>query len=135
MGDHPDLVVADISMPEMNGIELCKKIKQDPRTAHIPVILLTALAGEEQQIQGLETGANDYMTKPFNFEILLSRVKNILDEQSRLKKTYQKQVDVKPADITVASPDDQFIYQVMEVLEKNIANPDFSVEEMSRPCL
>jgi len=132
LGEHPDLVVADISMPEMNGIELCKKIKRDQRTSHIPVILLTALAGEEQQIKGLETGANDYMTKPFNFEILLSRVKNILDEQSRLRKTYQKQVDVKPADITVASPDEQFIYQAMEILEKNISNPDFSVEDMSR---
>lgn len=132
LGDHPDLVVADISMPEMNGIELCKKIKKDPRTLHIPVILLTALAGEEQQIKGLETGANDYMTKPFNFEILLSRVKNILDEQSRLRKTYQKQVDVKPADITIASPDDQFIYHAMEIVEKNISNPDFSVEDMSR---
>jgi signal transduction histidine kinase/DNA-binding response OmpR family regulator/streptogramin lyase len=132
LGDHPDLVVADISMPEMNGIELCKKIKKDQRTSHIPVILLTALAGEEQQIKGLETGANDYMTKPFNFEILLSRVKNILDEQSRLRKTFQKQVDVKPADITVASPDEQFIFHAMEIVEKNISNPDFSVEDMSR---
>ena len=132
LGDHPDLVVADISMPEMNGIELCKKIKKDQRTAHIPVILLTALTGEEQQIKGLETGANDYMTKPFNFEILLSRVKNILDEQSRLRKTFQKQVDVKPADINIAPPDDQFIYHAMEIVEKNISNPDFSVEDMSR---
>ncbi len=132
LGEHPDLVVADISMPEMNGIDLCKKIKHDPRTAHIPVILLTAFAGEEQQLKGLETGASDYMTKPFNFEILLSRVKNILDEQARLKKTYQKHVDVKPADINVVSTDEQFIYHVMEVLEKNISNADFSVEEMSK---
>ncbi len=132
LGDHPDLVVADVSMPEMNGIELCKKIKQDARTAHMPVILLTALSGEDQQIKGLETGANDYMTKPFNFEILLSRVKNILDEQSRLRKTFQKQVDVKPADISVASPDEQFIYQATEIMEKNLSNPGFSVEDMSR---
>ncbi|MEP6747330.1 MAG: two-component regulator propeller domain-containing protein [Bacteroidota bacterium] len=132
LGNHPDLVVADISMPEMNGIDLCKKIKKDQRTAHIPVILLTALAGEEQQIKGLETGANDYMTKPFNFEILLSRVKNILDEQSRLRKTFQKQVDVQPADISIASSDDQFIFHAKEIVEKNISNPDFSVEDMSR---
>ncbi|MEO5590978.1 MAG: two-component regulator propeller domain-containing protein [Chitinophagaceae bacterium] len=132
LGDHPDLVVADISMPEMNGIDLCKKIKHDPRTSHIPVILLTAFAGEEQQLKGLETGANDYMTKPFNFEILLSRVKNILDEQARLKKAFQKQVDVKPADINIVSSDEQFIYQVMEVVEKNISNAGFSVEEMSK---
>ncbi|MEO5685016.1 MAG: two-component regulator propeller domain-containing protein [Chitinophagaceae bacterium] len=132
LGEHPDLVVADISMPEMNGIDLCKKIKNDPRTAHIPVILLTAFAGDEQQLKGLETGASDYMTKPFNFEILLSRVKNILDEQVRLRKAYQKQVDVKPADIDIVSSDDQFIYQVRELVEKNISNADFSVEDMSR---
>ena len=132
LADHPDLVVADISMPEMTGIELCKKIKQDPRTAHLPVILLTAFAGEEQQLKGLETGASDYMTKPFNFEILLSRVKNILDEQARLRKTFQKQVDIKPADIEMVSADEQFVYQIMEVLEKNIGNTDFSVEDMSR---
>jgi len=132
LGDHPDLVVADISMPEMNGIDLCRKIKNDPRTSYIPVILLTAFAGEEQQLKGLETGANDYMTKPFNFEILLSRVKNILEEQSRLRKTYQKQVDVKPADISIISTDEQFIYHVKEIVEKNISNADFSVEDMSR---
>ncbi|MEO6316634.1 MAG: two-component regulator propeller domain-containing protein [Chitinophagaceae bacterium] len=132
LGEHPDLVVADISMPEMNGIDLCRKIKHDPRTAHIPVILLTAFAGEQQQLRGLETGASDYMTKPFNFEILLSRVKNILDEQARLRKAFQKQVDVKPADISIVSSDDQFIYHVMETLEKNISNADFSVEDMSR---
>ena len=132
LGDHPDLVVADISMPEMNGIDLCKKIKKDPRTSHIPVILLTAFAGEEQLLKGLETGANDYMTKPFNFEILLSRVKNILDEQARLRKTFQKQVDVKPTDISIVSSDEQFIFHVMEIVEKNISNADFSVEDMSR---
>jgi signal transduction histidine kinase/ligand-binding sensor domain-containing protein/DNA-binding response OmpR family regulator len=132
LGYHPDLVVADISMPEMNGIDLCKKIKKDQRTSHMPVILLTALAGEEQQLKGLETGANDYMTKPFNFEILLSRVKNILEEQARLRKTFQKKLDVKPADISIASPDEQFIYQALEIVEKNISNADFSVEDMSR---
>lgn len=132
LGDHPDLVVADISMPEMNGIDLCKKIKQDPRTQHIPVILLTAFTGEQQQLKSLETGASDYMTKPFNFEILLSRVKNILQEQTRLRKTFQKQVDLKPTDITILSADDQFIHQVKEAVEKNLGNPDYSVEDMSK---
>src|SRR6185312_9476807 len=70
LAQHPNLIVSDISMPEMNGIDLCLKIKADKRTSHIPVILLTALTGEDQQIKGLETGATDYMTKPFNFEIL-----------------------------------------------------------------
>jgi signal transduction histidine kinase/ligand-binding sensor domain-containing protein/DNA-binding response OmpR family regulator len=132
LAHHPDLVVSDISMPEMDGIGLCRKIKKDQRTSHIPVILLTALAGEEQQLKGLEGGANDYLTKPFNFEILLSRIRNLLSQQAVARKTFEKRIDVKPADISVASPDEQFLYQVMEIIEKNISNPDFSVEELSR---
>ncbi|MFP5041718.1 two-component regulator propeller domain-containing protein [Parasediminibacterium sp. JCM 36343] len=129
---HPDLIVSDISMPEMDGIDLCKKIKHDSRTKHVPVILLTALIGEEQQLKGLETGANDYMTKPFNFEILLSKIKNQLTQQEQIKKTYQKQVEAKPTDIVVESPQEKFMQQVLTLIEKNISEPDFSVEDMSR---
>lgn len=132
LANHPDLVVSDISMPEMDGIDLCKKIKKDQRTSHIPVILLTALAGEQQQLKGLETGANDYLTKPFNFEILLSRIRNLLSQQAIARKTFEKRIEISPADISVASPDEQFLHQVMEIIEKNMANPDFSVEELSK---
>lgn len=132
LSHHPDLIVSDISMPEMNGIDLCRKIKQDPRTSHIPVVLLTALTGEEQQLRGLETGANDYLTKPFNFEILLSRVKNLLAQQALSRKTFSKRLEVQPAEVQQISPDEQFMQQVMEQMEKHMANPDFSVEELSR---
>ncbi|MCG7859463.1 response regulator, partial [Flavihumibacter sediminis] len=91
---HPDLVVSDISMPILSGIELCRKIKTDSRTRHIPVILLTALEGEVTELQALETGPNDYMTKPFNYDILFSRIKNLLNYQSVVKETYQKQLEV-----------------------------------------
>lgn len=128
---HPNLVVSDISMPEMNGIDLCRKIRNDKRTSHIPVVLLTALTGEEQQLQGLETGANDYLTKPFNFEILLSKLKNILAIQQDMRKTYQKQLDVKPTDVVVESFDQAFIKKVLQLIEKNIDNTNFSVEELS----
>ena len=128
---HPNLVVSDISMPEMNGIDLCKKLKDDTRTTHIPVILLTALIGEEQQLKGLETGATDYMTKPFNFEILLSKIKNILSQQENMRKTYQKQVDVSPTEVVVESPDETFIKKVLLLIDNNISNPNFSVEELS----
>ena len=132
LGSHPDLVVSDISMPEMNGIDLCRKIKEDKRTAFIPVILLTALTGEEQQLRGLETGANDYMTKPFNFEILLSKIRNLLAQQETARKTYQKQVEASPSHPKVESSDEKFIRQALDLVEKNMANPGFSVEEMSR---
>lgn len=129
---HPDLIVSDVSMPEMNGIDLCAKLRSDSRTSHIPIILLTALMGEEQILRGIETGANDYMTKPFNFEILLSKIKNLLIRQESMRKTYQKQVEVKPSDVEVQSADERFIQQALRIIERNIANSDFSVEEFAR---
>jgi len=128
---HPNLVVSDISMPEMDGIELCMKIRHDQRTTHIPVILLTALIGEDRQLKGLETGATDYLTKPFNFEILLSKIKNILAQQENMRKTYQKQVEVKPTEELVDSPEEVFLQKLLRLIEENISNPNFSVEELS----
>lgn len=129
---HPDLVVSDISMPLMNGIELCEKIKTDARTKHIPVILLTALAGEDKHLHGLETGAADYMTKPFNFEILNSRIRNILNQQTALKKALIRQVEAKPSNVQVESADEKFIQQALSIIEKNLSNPEFTVEDLSR---
>lgn len=129
---HPDLVVSDINMPEMNGIDLCKKIKSDPRTSSLPVILLTARTGNDQLIEGYETGANDYITKPFNFEILLSRIKNILSQQVSLRKSYQNQVEAVPTEIKVVSENEKFIQLALNIVEKNMDNTEFSVEEMSR---
>ena len=128
---HPAIIVSDISMPEMNGTDLCRKIKNDARTLHIPVVLLTAITGEEQQIKGLETGANDYITKPFSFEILNSRIKNILAQQESARKTYQKQVEVHPVEVESESPDEKFIQDTLQIIEKNIANTNFSVDELS----
>jgi signal transduction histidine kinase/ligand-binding sensor domain-containing protein/DNA-binding response OmpR family regulator len=128
---HPNIIVSDISMPEMNGIDLCKKIRLDSRTMQIPVILLTALIGEEQELTGLETGANDYMTKPFSFEILHSKIRNILAQQESFRKVYQKQVEVKPIKVESESPDDNFLQQVLQEIEKNIANSNFSVDILS----
>jgi signal transduction histidine kinase/ligand-binding sensor domain-containing protein/DNA-binding response OmpR family regulator len=129
---HPDLIVSDIAMPEMNGIDLCRKLKNDTRTSFIPVILLTALTGEEKQLKGLETGASDYMTKPFNFEILLSKIRNQLTQQETIKRTYQKQVIAEPSEIQVDSPDERFMQHALEFVEKNISNPGLSVKGLSR---
>ena len=128
---HPKLIVSDISMPEMNGLDLCKKIKADNRTAQIPIILLTALTGEHDQLVGLDSGANDYIVKPFNFEILLSKVHNLLRMQQTMKQTYQKQFEIQGKDIVVVSEDDKFLKNAMDLIEKNITNPNFSVEELS----
>jgi DNA-binding response OmpR family regulator len=128
----PDLVVSDIMMPEMNGIELSKKIRNNSQTSHIPVILLTAMASEEQQLEGFASGVNDYITKPFNFEILVSRIKNLLAQRRQMRKEFQKQLEVNPSLIAVKSIDEKFMKEAMEIVEKNISNSDFSVEELSR---
>ncbi|MDP9081191.1 MAG: ATP-binding protein [Bacteroidota bacterium] len=131
LSGHPNLIVSDISMPEMNGIELCRKIKADIRTSHIPLILLTALTGSESQLKGFETGANDYLTKPFNFEILLSRIRNLLSLQNTLKKTYQKQLDVNSAVFSTNVADEKFMKDIVKFIDKRMADPNYSVEELS----
>ncbi len=115
----------------MDGIALCKKIKSDKRTAHLPVILLTALTTDDEQLTGLETGANDYMTKPFNFEILLSKIRNLLAQQALSKKTYQKQVDFKPQEAAVESVNDKFIRQLSGQIEKRLSDSSYSVDQLS----
>jgi YesN/AraC family two-component response regulator len=132
---HPGVVVSDINMPEMNGLELCEKIKGDSRTAHIPVILLTALSEEEDHLLGLESGANDYVMKPFNFEILLSKIQNLMLLQETLKRTYQKQVEVNVQQMEIESEDEKFIKNAINIVEANITNYNFSVEELSRLML
>jgi signal transduction histidine kinase/ligand-binding sensor domain-containing protein/DNA-binding response OmpR family regulator len=128
----PDLVVSDIAMPEMDGVALCRKIKADARTSHIPVILLTANAAEESVQEGLKTGANDYVTKPFNFEILQSRIRNLITLQENIRHSFQQYLEVNPREISVTSLDEKFIVAAIALVEKNMDNPDFSVEDMGR---
>jgi DNA-binding response OmpR family regulator len=129
---HPDLVVSDIMMPYMNGIELSRKIKTDPHTSHVPVILLTAMATEEMQLEGYKTGVNDYITKPFTFELLQYRIRNILVQRKQMRKNFQKQLEINPSEITITPVDEQFMKQALDSVEKNISNTEFSVEDLSR---
>ncbi|MEQ1798990.1 MAG: two-component regulator propeller domain-containing protein [Lacibacter sp.] len=129
---NPDLVVSDIMMPLMDGVELAKKIKTETLTAHIPVILLTAMGSEEKQLEGLQAGVNDYITKPFTFEILASRIRNLLAQQELLQKRFHKQIEVNPGEVTITPVDEKFLKQALEVVEKNMDNAEFSVEDFSR---
>lgn len=128
----PDLIVSDIMMPEMNGIELCRKIKSDQRTSHIPVLLLTARTAEEQKIEGFDCGASDYVTKPFNFEILQSRIRNLIIQREAFQRVFNKHIDVKAADVQITSLDEKLIRKAISIVEDNIGDPDFSVEKFSR---
>jgi signal transduction histidine kinase/ligand-binding sensor domain-containing protein/DNA-binding response OmpR family regulator len=128
----PALVVSDVNMPGIDGLELCRRIRQQNRTAHLPVILLTARAAEEDQLEALDNGATDYVTKPFNYEMLLSRIRNIISQQASLRNTFKQHIEAHPEEISISSQDEQFIQSALKIVEKNIANPDFSVEELSK---
>ncbi|UII23705.1 hybrid sensor histidine kinase/response regulator transcription factor [Fulvivirga ligni] len=132
LANLPDLIVSDLSMPEMNGVELCEKVKLDARTSHIPFVLLTAHSANDKKLKGLNVGADDYVTKPFNFEILLSRVKNLIQQRQAMQAVYKKKITVETSEIDITSLDDKLIQDAIKVVEENISNPDFSVEQLSR---
>lgn len=132
LSNMPDLVVSDLMMPEMNGMDLCKKTKADGRTAHIPFILLTANTAEENKLKGLNVGANDYMTKPFNFEILLSRIKNLIAERQQLQKVLEKKISVETSPIDIVSVGDKLIQDAARIVEEHLEDADFSVKVLSR---
>lgn len=128
----PDLIISDVMMPGMDGISLCKELKTDERTSHIAVILLTAKADSDSKMAGLETGADDYLTKPFRLEELQVRVHNQLQHRFRLRKRFSRSLTLQPAEISVNSVDERFLQKVMEVLETHLANTSFDVEMFSR---
>ncbi|TDE14552.1 hybrid sensor histidine kinase/response regulator transcription factor [Dyadobacter psychrotolerans] len=127
----PDLIVSDVMMPEMDGMQLCRMVKTDSRISHIPVILLTARAEDEQQLQGYETGADAYVTKPFRLDILQAQIRNLITLRERFQKQFQKHIRVEPSEIVVRSLDEQFINKAVKVVEDNMANSEFTVEELS----
>ncbi|MFD3003677.1 two-component regulator propeller domain-containing protein [Pontibacter toksunensis] len=128
----PDLIVSDLMMPEVNGIDLCKKIKADSRTSHIPFVLLTAHASEDKKLDGLNIGANDYVTKPFSFDLLLSRIKNLITQRELLQKVFEKKISVQTSEEKIISLDDKLVQNAIKTVEENLSNSDFSVEMLSK---
>lgn len=127
----PDLVISDVMMPQMDGNELCRLIKQDKRTAHIPVILLTARQNTEAKLEGLQTGADDYVTKPFNMTILVLRIRKLI-ELSRYHRVTQGMIDPAPSEIVIISLDEKLIEKAIKYVEDNMSRTELSVEELSR---
>ena len=105
----PDLIISDVMMPVMDGIELTELLKNDERTSHIPIILLTAKAGEENELMGIETGADDYITKPFSNKILIAKVAKLIELRKKLQSRYSQEVILKPKDIAITNLDEQFL--------------------------
>lgn len=125
----PDVIISDIMMPGMDGLSFCKSVKANATTSHIPVILLTAKAHDDFRIRGLETGADDYIVKPFNTEILKLKISNFLRARQILQDKFSRQLILKPTDISVDSRDEVFIKKAMQVVEVNIADAAFGVDD------
>jgi signal transduction histidine kinase/ligand-binding sensor domain-containing protein/DNA-binding response OmpR family regulator len=130
----PDIIISDIMMPKLNGIEMCKDLKRDLKTSHIPVILLTARGSLEFKLEGLEGGADEYVTKPFNPTVLHLIVKNLINRRNALHTYFKGQgiLNLEPKRVTLSSIEDRFIKTALELVELNISNASYTVEDMSR---
>ena len=123
----PDLIVSDVIMPKMVGTELCAKIKENIKTSHIPVILLTSRSSLIYKIEGLESGADDYISKPFNLIEFKLRIKNLLDSTQRLKTKFSAEDNFSPSEITVSSLDEELLKKAFKIVEENISNEQFDI--------
>lgn len=129
----PDLVISDVMMPEMDGFTLCKRIKQNVNLNHIPVILLTAKTREEDNLEGLNIGADAYLTKPFNIEILEKTAENLINTRHQLRKVFtgQQSQENKVQKLEVKSPDEKLMERIMKVINDNISNPNLTIETIT----
>jgi len=129
----PDLIISDLMMPKMDGNELTRILKNDERTSHIPVIILTAKSGQENKIEGLQTGADDYLTKPFDLQELRVRVENLINLRVKLQEKFSKGefLSKRLPGKKLKSIDEKFLARVIEVIEKHLSEEEFSIEECS----
>lgn len=126
---YPDIIISDIMMPKMDGFELCRLVKSNLETSHIPVILLTARTLDEDKVKGFEIGADAYLPKPFNLEILTVRIKNLLETKKRLQDKFSKLGALLPSkELTTNTLDEVFLEKVTNIVMENIGNPDFSLQ-------
>ncbi|AEV98708.1 hypothetical protein A4D02_09185 [Niastella koreensis] len=136
----PDIVISDVIMGKMDGIELCRKLKENAHLAHIPIILLTGSSSEKSKLTGLECGAEDYVSKPFSKELIVARVQNILTSRNRLQQYFFNTITLKPAS-SIESDHKEFLTRCIEIVDQNMENPEFNVQlfcqgiGMSQPTL
>lgn len=128
----PDLIISDVMMPGLDGFELCRQLKTDERTSHIPVILLTAKAGEENKLSGLETGADAYVVKPFQARELIIRVQNLVESRRQLRERFSREITLQPKDITITSTDEKFLQRAMSIIEEHLGDSNFDVQTFAK---
>jgi two-component system, sensor histidine kinase ChiS len=129
--DIPDLIISDVMMPKMDGYQFCKAIRADEKTSHIPIIMLTARAGIDDKIDGLETGVDTYLTKPFNARELKANVKNLILQRLQLRKRFSKSTTIRPSDVTSDSVDQAFLEKIVKTIETHFEDEQFSVERLA----
>lgn len=127
----PDLIISDVMMPVMNGLEFCSKLKSDERTSHIPVILLTARQSDESKLEGYETGADAYVTKPFNSTILQAQIKNLLEQRQRLRELFSKGSAIEIKKIAINITDEAFLNKVIQCIHENLEDEEFNIDALA----
>jgi len=128
LSNPPDIVVSDIMMPGISGVELCAKLKAHEKFGDIPIVLLTARTEDADRLEGIESGADDYIEKPFNFQILESRIRKLIAQREHLKSALIKKLGIHITELNVTSHDEQFLQKIVKAIEKNVSNPQLSVE-------
>ncbi len=131
LSSMPDLILSDVMMPVMDGYELCSRIKEDIRTSHIPVILLTAKVSQENLIEGLERGADDYLLKPFHPTELLLRIHNLLERQQKLRERIQQELNLPAGTSKETIPQDIFLTKLYELLDEHMDDDQFGVDQLT----
>ncbi len=129
--ENPDLIVSDVMMPRMNGTDMCRRIKENIETSHIPVILLTAWSTDEGRAEGYKAGADAYIAKPFDMEVLLARISNLLEKQEKRQQDFSHSISLDPKTVTDSSPDEAFLNDVIGLIEKNIDNSEYTIDSLA----
>ena len=133
LSEYPDLIISDLMMPKMDGIELCQRVKSNIQTSHTPFILLTARTSDESKMEGYEAGADSYISKPFSFELLCIRIKKLIEQQENRKMLFHKTtIEITPSSITTTSLDEELVRKALHFVEENIDNPEYSIEDLSK---
>lgn len=132
LSEYPDLIISDLMMPKMDGIELCQCVKSNIQTSHTPFILLTARTSDKSKMEGYEAGADSYISKPFSFELLCIRIKKLIEQQENRKMLFHKTIEITPSSITTTSLDEELVRKVLSFVEENIDNPEYSIEDLSK---
>lgn len=127
----PDIIVSDVMMPNMNGFEMSRVLGSDIDTSHIPIVFLTSNTSEESMIEGLETGAVNYLTKPVNVKLLVIRLKNLLKVRRKFQEKLREHLETTPNDLSIPSMEKRFLEDLVNILKKNISDPEFHVDQLA----